>query len=91
MGRDENGEERLKQLERLYAGYPSSINGQRQVFSVETLLDILLVLFDECNTPLLKREKHVADFLEVGKNLICCCLCYVHDQCFKLGSLQYSH
>lgn len=66
MGSDENADERLKQLEKLYAVQGTTIIGQRKVFSVETLLDILLVLFDECNTPLLKREKHVADFLEIG-------------------------
>jgi len=70
MGNNENGEGRLKQLEKLYSTSKGSFinnDGQRKVFSVETLLDILLVLFDECNTPLLKREKHVADFLEIAK------------------------
>lgn len=68
MGQDDNVDERLKQLERMYLGnLQGPICGQRQVFSVETLLDILIVLFDECNTPLLRREKHVADFLEIGK------------------------
>ena len=66
MGSDENAEERLKELEKLYAVSGTTFNGERNIFSVETLLDILLVLFDECNTPLLKREKHVADFLEIG-------------------------
>lgn len=35
--------------------------------SVEALLDLLLCLFSECSTSPLKREKHVADFLDWGK------------------------
>lgn len=36
--------------------------------SVEALLDLLLCLFSECSQAPLKREKHVADFLEWGKS-----------------------
>lgn len=61
---EENGSKRLKELEKLYTQIPGI---EREVFSVETLLDILLVLYDECNTPLLKRDKHVTDFIDIGK------------------------
>lgn len=45
--------------------------------SVETLLDILIVLYDECGNSTLRREKSVKDFLEWGKYMnsiiiICC-------------------
>ncbi|XP_057303802.1 serine/threonine-protein kinase MRCK alpha-like [Hydractinia symbiolongicarpus] len=61
---EENGAKRLKELEKLYTQIPGI---EREVFSVETLLDILLVLYDECNTPLLKRDKHVTDFIDIVK------------------------
>lgn len=35
-------------------------------FSVETLLDALCVLYDECCSSSFKREKTVADFIETG-------------------------
>jgi serine/threonine-protein kinase MRCK len=35
-------------------------------FSVETLLDILLILYDECCNSSLRREKTVSDFIEHG-------------------------
>ena len=35
-------------------------------FSVETLLDALTVLYDECCSSSFKREKTVADFIETG-------------------------
>jgi len=43
------------------------IQGQGKCFSIETLLDILLVLFDECTNSSLRREKTVSDFIEFGK------------------------
>ncbi|XP_031437858.1 serine/threonine-protein kinase MRCK beta isoform X3 [Clupea harengus] len=52
---------RLKKLEQLlldgHQKNPSSL-------SVETLLDILICLFNECSNSPLKREKHVTEFLE---------------------------
>lgn len=56
---------RLQALEKLYTS-PHSGNGQLEKFSTETLLDILIVLYDECNTTVMKRDKRVLDFLEVG-------------------------
>ena len=63
----ENGEKRLKELEKLYSQTPGI---DKEIFSIETLLDILVVLYDECNTPLLKRDKHVIDFLDIGKFIL---------------------
>ena len=41
--------------------------GQARSFSTETLLDILVVLFDECQASSLRREKTVSEFIELGK------------------------
>ncbi|XP_036405269.1 serine/threonine-protein kinase MRCK beta-like isoform X1 [Megalops cyprinoides] len=52
---------RLKKLEQLL------LDGHQQnesFLSVETLLDILICLYNECSSSPLKREKHVTDFLE---------------------------
>lgn len=38
--------------------------------SIETLLDILLVLYDECQTPALRREKRISEFIDFGKKII---------------------
>lgn len=35
--------------------------------SLETLLDILLVLYDECQSPALRREKRITEFVDFGK------------------------
>ena len=61
-------ERNLKLLEKLYSG---GAEGQEKcVFSVETLLDILIVLYDECSTSSLKREKNVAGFVESAKAVV---------------------
>ena len=59
------GENRLRQLEALFLGGPLQGNGQ--CFSIETLLDILVVLYDECCNSSLRREKTVSDFIEFGE------------------------
>jgi len=59
-----SGDNRLRQLEALFLGGP--IQGQGKCFSIETLLDVLLVLYDECNNSSLRREKTVSDFIEFG-------------------------
>ncbi|XP_051952293.1 serine/threonine-protein kinase MRCK beta isoform X3 [Xyrauchen texanus] len=52
---------RLKKLEQLLLdGHQKNDNS----LSVETLLDILICLYNECSNSHLKREKHVTDFLE---------------------------
>jgi serine/threonine-protein kinase MRCK len=58
--------DRLQRLERLYlcgAPYDSS-------FSLETLLDSLICLYDECCNSTLRRERAIAEFVEFGKILI---------------------
>ncbi|XP_069036107.1 serine/threonine-protein kinase MRCK alpha isoform X2 [Lepisosteus oculatus] len=60
-----SGEVRLKKLENLILDGPAQSNGQS--FSVETLLDILICLYDECNNSPLRREKNVLEFLEWAK------------------------
>ncbi|XP_066532576.1 serine/threonine-protein kinase MRCK alpha isoform X1 [Hoplias malabaricus] len=60
-----SGEVRLKKLEKLVLDGPSQSNGQSM--SVETLLDILVCLYDECNNSPLRREKNVLEFLDWAK------------------------
>ncbi|KAM9383163.1 serine/threonine-protein kinase MRCK alpha isoform 3-T3 [Phaethornis superciliosus] len=60
-----SGEVRLKQLEQFVLDGPTRTNGQ--CFSVETLLDILICLYDECNNSPLRREKNILEYLEWAK------------------------
>uniref|UniRef100_A0A8C2IMB8 non-specific serine/threonine protein kinase n=1 Tax=Cyprinus carpio TaxID=7962 RepID=A0A8C2IMB8_CYPCA len=60
-----SGEVRLKKLEKLILDGPSQSSGQ--CFSVETLLDILVCLYDECNNSPLRREKNILEFLDWAK------------------------
>lgn len=60
-----SGEVRLKKLEKLIMDGPVQSNGQ--CLSVETLLDIVVCLYDECNNSPLRREKNVLEFLEWAK------------------------
>lgn len=77
-------ERRLKQLERLLltsgedgavttaatsSSSSSSSSTSTITISVETLLDALLVLYDECFTSALRREKTVSDFLELSTSI----------------------
>uniref|UniRef100_A0A8C8SUJ2 Serine/threonine-protein kinase MRCK alpha n=1 Tax=Pelusios castaneus TaxID=367368 RepID=A0A8C8SUJ2_9SAUR len=59
-----SGEVRLRQLEQFILDGPTRTNGQ--CFSVETLLDILICLYDECNNSPLRREKNILEYLEWG-------------------------
>ena len=61
----ETAEKRLKRLEEIYLQGVAKSNGQ--AVSVETLLDALLVLYDECNSTSLRREKNISEFVEFGK------------------------
>lgn len=56
-------EERLKQLENVFS-YGGKEKGS---FSTETLLDILLLLYDECCNSTLRRDKNISEFIENGK------------------------
>ena len=83
---DLTGEQRLRQLEALFLGGP--IQGQGQSFSVETLLDVLLVLYDECCNSSLRREKTVSDFIEFGKMQATISEVYM-DSCCDLKQQYY--
>jgi len=61
-------EARLKELERLFLGGPTG--GFGPCYSMETLLDVLLVLHDECINSSMRREKTVSDFIEYGEYLL---------------------
>lgn len=60
-----SGEVRLKKLEKLVLDGPAVSTGQ--CLSVESLLDILVCLYDECNNSPLRREKNIMEFLDWGK------------------------
>lgn len=69
-------ERRLKQLERflLTSGEDGAVTAVSSAgsstsisISVETLLDALLVLYDECFQSALRREKTVSDFLDLSE------------------------
>merc|ERR1740128_1510269 len=59
----------MRELENLFlqGPYNSGSLADNAAFSVETLLDILVVLLDECSSSSLRREKTVSDFLEYVK------------------------
>lgn len=59
---------RMSELEALFLGGPLATHLQApKSFSVETLLDVLVVLFDECSGSSLRREKTVSEFIELGE------------------------
>ncbi|KAM9778728.1 serine/threonine-protein kinase MRCK alpha isoform 2-T2 [Syngnathus typhle] len=60
-----SGEVRLKKLEKLILDGPAESSGQ--CLSVETLLDVLVCLYDECNNSPLRREKNILEFLDWAK------------------------
>lgn len=62
-----NIESRFEEIKRLILNY--SINDST-VLSIDGLLDALLVLYDECGNPLLRREKTIIEFVEYGNNTL---------------------
>jgi len=58
----ESSEARVKHLEQVFLNGVTKSKGQS--LSVETLLDALLVLYDECNSSALLREKNVSEFVD---------------------------
>ncbi|KAH9523079.1 Serine/threonine-protein kinase MRCK alpha, partial [Bulinus truncatus] len=60
-----NAEKRLKRLEEVYLKGVARSKGQ--AVSIETLLDALLVLYDECNSASLRREKNISEFVEFAR------------------------
>ena len=71
--------ERLKRLEQLYLGGVQE--SSKQAVSLETLLDVLVVLYDECCGSTLRREKSVTEFVELGE--------YKIENCYRavIGSV----
>ncbi len=59
--------DRLRELEALFLNGPS-LASEAKGFSTETLLDVLMVLFNECSSSSLRKEKTVTEFIDVGKN-----------------------
>lgn len=58
-----SAQERLRRLEELLLEQKEA-----GCLSVEALLDLLLCLYTECSNSPLKREKHITEFLNWGKN-----------------------
>lgn len=56
--------QRIKELEELYIG--GVVNADNTSISIETLLDILLVLYDECQGSTLCRERNITGFVNYG-------------------------
>ncbi|XP_072165583.1 serine/threonine-protein kinase MRCK alpha-like [Diadema setosum] len=58
-------EARLKRLEKLYL---SGVQGAKgDTLSLESLLDVLVLLHDECSSSTLRREKSMTNFIEWAK------------------------
>lgn len=58
--------DRLRQLEQLYL-CGSALSPYSEAFSLETLIDTLVCLYDECCNSTLRKEKAIAEFVELGK------------------------
>jgi hypothetical protein len=58
--------ERLKTLEKIF-----SAGIQDTALSTETLLDVFLVLYDECSSVSLRKDKNIAEFVETGRLSVC--------------------
>ncbi|CAG9116410.1 unnamed protein product [Plutella xylostella] len=58
------GTKRLKQMDAMFLERGGAGGVPRSSLSVETLLDLLLLLYDECCCSSLRREKAVADFIQ---------------------------
>ena len=61
--------DRLRELEALFLGGPLVSVNEAKCFSTETLLDVLMVLYNECCNSSLRKEKTVSDFIELGKSI----------------------
>jgi len=75
---------RLRQLEGLFIGGPVQGGRIGHTISIETLIDVLLVLYDECCNSSLRREKTVSDFIEFGK-------CLLHIEYGNYSSFKYQY
>ena len=75
--------DRQKMLEHMYLSGVQ--NNRGLIFSVETLLDVLVVLFDECCSSNLRREKTVTEFVEYGEYRFCLVMVInVHAICSRV-------
>ena len=63
-----SGEEKLKKLEYLYMKGVSEAGDT--TLSIETFMDVFLVLYDECSSSTLRREKNISEFVEFGMFII---------------------
>ncbi|XP_018367594.1 PREDICTED: serine/threonine-protein kinase MRCK alpha isoform X1 [Trachymyrmex cornetzi] len=63
---------KLCQLEGLFIGDSAQSGRTCHIVSIETLIDVLLVLYDECCNSSLRREKTVSDFIEFVKPITSC-------------------
>ena len=59
---------KLAELEELYLGGVQHSGGR--AFSIETLQDVLVVLYNECMNSTLRREKNVSDFVEFARPIV---------------------
>ncbi|VDK67278.1 unnamed protein product [Onchocerca ochengi] len=66
MSLREAGSTRLKQLEQCYL----NVSRSEDVLSIESLIDALICLFDECCSSTLRKEKSIADFVEYVKPVV---------------------
>jgi len=57
----------MRDLEALFLGGPLISSNEAKCFSTETLLDILMVLYNECCNSSLRKEKTVSEFIELVK------------------------
>lgn len=81
--------ERLKKLEQLYLKGAKESEGQ--ALSIESLLDILIALYDECCSSALRREKSILEFVEYGECLKFIVFIAIRalEFCFVIGLLVY--
>lgn len=61
-------EERIRELEQMFLGGP--VLGSGKAFTVEGLIDVLVVLYDECCNSSLRKEKTMTNFIEYVKPVV---------------------
>lgn len=61
-------EERIRELEQMFLGGPVLASGK--AFTVEGLIDVLVVLYDECCNSSLRKEKTMTNFIEYVKPVV---------------------
>lgn len=72
--------ERLRTLEKIFSG-----GAQDAALSTETLLDVFLVLYDECASSSLRRDKNIAEFIETGEYMFFWCRNYDRSKLTKFN------